>query len=46
MADQEKERKSKQKVTELGKCPRCGRWLDDHDGWLTKEGPHCWKKRK
>jgi len=24
-----------------GLCPRCGRTLDDHSGWLTEKGPQC-----
>lgn len=42
----ENEPKKTGKIVELGKCPRCGRYLDDHDGLLTKEGPRCPKKKK
>ena len=35
-----------QTKVEAGKCPKCGCWLDDHDGWLSKGGPDCPKKRK
>jgi len=24
-----------------GLCPRCGLYLDDHNGWLMKAGPQC-----
>ena len=30
---------------EPGACPNCGRWLDDHDGWLSKDGPQCPKPK-
>jgi len=45
MADQGKDKKPRQTATEPGRCPRCGLWLDDHDGWLTKGGPRCPTKR-
>jgi len=24
-----------------GVCPRCGKFLDDHNGWLLASGPYC-----
>ena len=29
-----------------GICPKCGKLLDDHDGWLLKLGPYCRKAKK
>jgi hypothetical protein len=31
---------------ETGACPKCGKWFDDHDGWLSKDGPHCPKPKE
>jgi hypothetical protein len=30
---------------EVGACPKCGKWLDDHNGWLTRDGPYCPPKK-
>lgn len=29
-----------------GFCKKCGRALDDHDGWLTQEQPTCPKRKE
>jgi len=28
-------------IVEAGFCAKCGKALDDHDGWLAKNGPQC-----
>jgi len=32
-------------IVEAGFCAKCGKPLDDHVGWLTKEGPRCPKAK-
>ena len=29
-----------------GVCPKCKRYLDDHNGWLLKHGPYCPPKKE